>query len=120
MGEDCSENLDKKEFCDKVVENGVPSTPPGRCKCRGVPTVKKASRCGKLHPSPASPFFWCHWQAGMLGNSNIDHTKRPPFVKYDHLRIRTKDFPWGDGNHSLFHNSHMNPLPDGYEEHDDH
>lgn len=41
--------------------------------------------------------------------------KREPFTEYEYMRRRTKRFPWGDGQKSLFHNPHVNALPDGYE-----
>ncbi|KAK9887858.1 hypothetical protein WA026_000166 [Henosepilachna vigintioctopunctata] len=42
--------------------------------------------------------------------------QRPPFVKYSYLYLRSKRFPWGDGNKSLFHNKEKNALPEGYED----
>ncbi|KAH8400835.1 hypothetical protein KR009_001374 [Drosophila setifemur] len=42
--------------------------------------------------------------------------EREPFAKYEYMRRRNKRFPWGDGNHSFFHNPEINALPEGYED----
>ncbi|XP_011209594.1 cytochrome c oxidase subunit 6A, mitochondrial [Bactrocera neohumeralis] len=56
----------------------------------------------------------CMLNAYLKHQEEHDHP-RAEFIKYEYLRRREKRFPWGEGNKSLFHNPHVNPLPDGYE-----
>ena len=60
----------------------------------------------------------CSWNAWKKEEEHAQHISEHgrEFIPYPHLRIRNKPFPWRDGNHSLFHNRHTNPLPDGFEE----
>ena len=41
-----------------------------------------------------------------------EHSEPREFFAWPHLRIRSKPFPWGDGDTSLFNNPHVNPGPE--------
>ena len=69
-------------------------------------------------------FFLAALPAIALVNINVEffeehHPKRADFKPFEYMRKRQKKFPWGDGNHSLFHNEYYNALPEGYETEDD-
>eukprot|EP01137_Pigoraptor_chileana_P019936 Opistho-2@81652 len=52
-----------------------------------------------------------------LHYAHAAHPEHHEFVAYPHMRLRAKPFPWGDGDRSLFYNTHVN-LGHKEEEHD--
>lgn len=63
-----------------------------------VPAIIVAS----IHTYIAEVEHWEHW-------------RRPEYIPYEFRNVRTRKFPWGDGQKSLFHDPVVNPLPTGYE-----
>ncbi|CAG2121457.1 unnamed protein product, partial [Medioppia subpectinata] len=60
-------------------------------------------------------FFVCIPAIGLSGlntylleKEHHEHYVRPEFKPYEYMRIRTRPFPWGDGQHTLFHNPKYN------------
>ncbi|XP_064384955.1 uncharacterized protein LOC135333867 [Halichondria panicea] len=49
------------------------------------------------------------WKHVIVGE---EHSEPREFFAWPHLRIRSKPFPWGDGDTSLFNNPHVNPGPE--------
>lgn len=89
--------------------------------------LSAASSHGKHEPNPdlwrKLFLFVCIPAIGLAGintflleKEHLEHYERPEFKPYEYMRIRTKPFPWRDGQKSLFHNPLFNALPDGWEE----
>ncbi|KXJ77308.1 hypothetical protein RP20_CCG007862 [Aedes albopictus] len=90
---------------------GVASATPGSGHAHG--DYKKWKKLSLFVAFPAVGLAMVN---AVLQLSSQEEHEPPEFVPYEHMRIRTKRFPWGEGQRSLFHNPHVNALPDGYEE----
>ncbi|KAL2748354.1 hypothetical protein V1477_002997 [Vespula maculifrons] len=91
-----------------------------RIFARNFATAAEKSEKGDATRLWRNLYIFVGFPATLLGALNCylnsGHHPKPEFIPYEHLRIRTRRFPWGDGQQSLFHNPHVNALPTGYEE----
>ncbi|KYN40440.1 Cytochrome c oxidase subunit 6A1, mitochondrial [Trachymyrmex septentrionalis] len=117
----CSSSKDDEYCppCPSCPPPWRPSCPPPRCG----PSIYYP------HVDPRKQAFWrilslCVALPIVVIMSAVTYARvkekakkpREPFQDLPYMYRRTKPFPWGDGNHSFFHNPVMNPIPPhGYE-----
>ncbi|KYN05006.1 PREDICTED: cytochrome c oxidase subunit 6A1, mitochondrial-like isoform X2 [Cyphomyrmex costatus] len=119
----CSSPMDDDPYCEPPCP---PCPPPWRPSCR--PPRSRASPF-YTHADPRKLLFWrmltlCVALPLVVIMSAFTYARqqekakqpREPFEDLPYMYRRTKPFPWGDGNHSFFHNPVKNPIPPhGYE-----
>ncbi|KAG5327993.1 CX6A1 oxidase, partial [Acromyrmex charruanus] len=108
------------DHCDPCAPPWRPSCPPPQSLCQELYYP---------HADPRKVVFWrmlCLFvvlpivviSSAIIYPRHEEKQKKPrePFQNLPYMYRRTKPFPWGDGNHSLFHNPVKNPIPPhGYE-----
>merc|ERR1712071_101132 len=103
----------------KLLLEEFPLLPSFDLDNRQLLVMEVVGNCGKLSFAVALPGVALCMLNVYLGAMQ-EEVVQVPFAPYEHMRIRTKRFPWGDGQKSLFHNPHVNALPDGYEHSEEH
>ncbi|KAH9371836.1 hypothetical protein HPB48_021800 [Haemaphysalis longicornis] len=54
----------------------------------------------------------CGLNVFVTEKDHMKHYHRPEYKPYEYLHVRSKRYPWGDGNHTLFHNPQKNWVPE--------
>ncbi|VDK85405.1 unnamed protein product [Litomosoides sigmodontis] len=103
-------NQTTKAFCASQVRNAQPSTNyDEEADDRDRFKYDKFYNAAVMFGSPI--VFSILLYVTYLGHKMERHFDQEKYVHYPYLTIRNKPLPWGDGNHSLFHNPEKNYVP---------
>ncbi|KAL1478251.1 hypothetical protein MTO96_016435 [Rhipicephalus appendiculatus] len=93
-------------------------------------SAARFSQHGDAHSHAAGELLWkrlsffvafpaialCGLNVYLAEVEHMKHYHRPEYHPYEYIHIRTKKYPWGDGNRGIFFNPKKNWVPGGYVE----